>query len=139
MRFLSMDAAGVNGAPFAQWTFPVFRTNVENLVTQYLANSSLNWSNTLGVGQGVPGSGLGAADLFASFCFRLMRDYGGQPFVEKFWIRAGQLPAAGTTQNAVDNYFLAACHAANRNLTTVFQQWRWPISANALTAAQQYP
>jgi hypothetical protein len=68
-----------------------------------------------------------------------MRDYGGQPFVEKFWIRAGQLPAAGTTQNAVDNYFLAACHAANRNLTTVFQQWRWPLSANALTAAQQYP
>ena len=139
MRFLAMDAAGVNGAPFGPWTFAVFRSNVEGLVNQYLANTSLNWANTLGIGQGVPGSGLGGADLFASFCFRLMRDHGGQNFIQNLWKRAGQRPTAATTQDAVDNFFLAACAAANKNLTTVFQQWRWPLSTAAISAATQYP
>ncbi|HEX8425700.1 PKD domain-containing protein [Hymenobacter sp.] len=76
MRFMAMEAAGVNGAAFGPWSFLVFRSNVENLVSTYAANPSLNWANTLGAGQGVPNSGLGATDLFASFCFRLRRDYG---------------------------------------------------------------
>jgi PKD repeat protein len=139
MRFMSMHAAGVNGAPFAQWTFPQFTGMVENLINLYLANPSLNWANTLGAGQGVPNSGLGASDLFASFCLRLMRDYGGNAFVQQVWKRAGLRPAASTTQDAVDNFFLASCAAANKNLTSVFQSWRWPLSASAITAAGQYP
>jgi hypothetical protein len=139
MRFMSMEAAGVNGAPFNSWSFPTFRTNVENLINTYLANPSLEWANTLGIGQGVPGSGLGATDLFASFCFRLRRDYGGETFVRNLWKQAGLRPNAIETQDAVDNFFLASCAAANRNLTTVFQSWRWRISPNAVAAALQYP
>lgn len=139
MRFMAMEAAGVNGAPFGSWTFPTFRTNVENLINTYLADASLNWANTLGIGQGVPGSGLGATDLFASFCFRLIRDYGGENFVQNVWKQAGLRPNASTTQDAVDNFFLASCAAANRNLTTLFQSWKWTLSATAITAASQYP
>jgi PKD repeat protein len=139
MRFMAMEAAGVNGAPFNSWSFPTFRTNVENLINTYLANPSLEWANTLGIGQGVPGSGLGATDLFASFCFRLRRDYGGETFVRNLWKQAGLRPNATVTQDAVDNFFLASCAAANRNLTTVFQSWRWRISPNAVAAALQYP
>ncbi|UOG77425.1 PKD domain-containing protein (plasmid) [Hymenobacter tibetensis] len=139
MRFMAMESAGVNGAAFGPWTFPTFRANVENLINIYLATPSLNWANTLGVGQGVPNSGLGATDLFASFCFRLRRDYGGEPFIRNLWKQAGLRPNAVTTQDAVDNFFLASCAAANKNLTAVFQLWRWPLSASAVTAASNYP
>lgn len=139
MRFMAMEAAGVNGAPFGSWTFSTFRSNVENLITTYLADASLNWGNTLGIGQGIAGSGLGATDLFASFCFRLRRDYGGEAFVQNVWKKAGLRPNAITTQGAVDNFFLASCAAANKNLTTLFQSWKWPLSASAVSEALQYP
>ncbi|MFT3949086.1 MAG: hypothetical protein QM763_19130 [Agriterribacter sp.] len=91
------------------------------------------------MGQGVPNSGLGATDLFASFCFRLRRDYGGEAFVQNLWKEAGRRPNATTTQDAVDNFFLASCAAANKNLTTVFQSWRWPLSVSAVATASKYP
>ena len=53
--------------------------------------------------------------------------------------KLGLRPNANTTQDAVDNFFLASCEAANKNLATVFQAWRWPLSTNALTIASQYP
>jgi H+/Cl- antiporter ClcA len=34
---------------------------------------------------------------------------------------------------------ISGSHAANKNLTNFFQNWRRQLSANALTAAQQYP
>jgi len=139
MRFMAMEVIHVNGAPFNSWTFPVFRTNVENLIDTYLANPSLNWSNTLGIGQGISGSGLGATDLFASFCFRLRKNYGDDAFVKKLWKEAAIRPKATTTQDAVDNFFLAACAAANKNLTSVFNSWHWPLSTNATTEASKYP
>ena len=139
MRFQAMEAAGVTGAPFGTSSFPTFQANVQGLIDTYLATPSLNWANTLGVGQGIPGSGLGATDLFASFCFRLKRDYGGQAFVQNLWKKAALRPAAATTQDAVDNFFLSACAAANKNLTTVFIGWKWPLSGAAQTQAQQYP
>lgn len=119
MRFMSMAATGVNGAPFGSWSFATFRANEEGLIDTYLADTTLNWGNTLGAGQGVPNSGLGATDLFASFCFRLRRDYGGENFVQKVWKQAGLRPVATTTQDAVDNFFLASCAAANKNLTSL--------------------
>ncbi len=138
MRFMAMEAACVNGASFGQWSFERFRRKVELLINTYLATPSLNWENTLGAGQGVPGSQLGATDLFASFCFRLRRNYGGEKFVQRLWKYAGQRPAASTTQDAVDNFFIAACQAANRNLTSVFTNWRWPLSDNAKAKASLY-
>ncbi|HEX4958878.1 MAG TPA: PKD domain-containing protein [Lacibacter sp.] len=130
MGFMAMRAAGVTGNSSA---------TQENIIDIYLANTAYNWSNTLALGQSVPGTGTSGPDLFSSFCFRLRRDYGGDAFVEKLWKMAGQRPNALTTQDAVDNFFLASCGAANKNLTTVFQSWRWPLSAGAITAASQYP
>jgi PKD repeat protein len=140
MRFMSMDAIGVNGAPFNSWTYATFEANVKNLIDTYLADPSLNWANTLGVGQGIANSGLGATDLFASFCFRLRRDYGGDTFVKNIWKNVALRPAATTTQDAVDNFVLAACATANKNLTSLFMNtWRWPVSASAQTEALKYP
>lgn len=139
MRFMSMEAAGIQGAPFGSWSFANFRQNVENLIDTYAASPSLTWENTLGAGKGVPGSGLGATDLFASFCFRLRRDFGGEGFVQNVWKIAGELPTANTTQDAVDNFFLASCAAGNKNLTALFRSWRWPLSAAAVAAAGKFP
>ena len=139
MRFMAIEATGVNGAPFGSSSFPTFRGNVENLINTYLADASLNWANTLGINQGVPKSGLGATDLFASFCFRLRRDYGGETFVQNVWKKAALRPNAITTQDAVDNFFLASCAAANKNLTALFQSWKWTLSASAIKTALQYP
>ncbi|MET3879635.1 PKD domain-containing protein [Chitinophaga sp. OAE865] len=143
MRFMSLDATGVQGGPFVGSTvipFAEFKGAVTKLVDQYTANASLNWGNTLGVNAGVPGGFGGATDLFASFCMRLTRDYGGENFIRNVWKQAGSRPAALTTQDAVDNFILAACAAANKNLTTLFvTTWRWPMSDAAKTAAGKYP
>jgi hypothetical protein len=139
MRFMAMEAAGVKGAPFGALSHEEFRTRVVELVDQYLANEALDWHNTLGAGKGVPGGFGGGADLFASFCFRLMRDYGGDAFIQRLWKKAGERPRATSTQDAVDNFFLASCAAANKNLTAVFVQWRWPLSAQSKQAAEGFP
>lgn len=142
MRFMAMDASGVAGGPYATWTFAEFRSRVEGMIDLYLADGTQTWANTLKVGhpQANNPSGLGATDLFASFCFRLWRDQGGAVFIQKLWIEAAKRPAAATTQDAVDNFFLAACAAANKNLTTQFETtWRWPLSAAAKAAAAGYP
>jgi PKD repeat protein len=143
MRFMSLDATGVQGGPFIGNTvmpYAAFKDAVTTLVDQYTANTSLNWNNTLGANAGVPGGFGGATDLFASFCMRLTRDYGGEKFIRNVWKYAGSRPAALTTQDAVDNFILAACAAADKNLTTLFvNTWRWPMSNAAKTAAAQYP
>lgn len=133
MRFMAMDAANVQGAPFNSWTFAQFKNNVIGLLPTYLADTSLNWANTLGIGQGVPGSSLGATDLFASFCFYLRDNYCGNHWVENVWKKAGQRPNSSTTQDAVDNFIISASQAANQNLTSLFQYWRWPISNSTLS------
>lgn len=141
MRFITMEVAGVNGAPYTRLSIPLatLKQNIENLVDSYMADASLNWANTLGANKGVPNSGLNATDLFASFCFRLSKNYGGTNFVKNLWKQAGLRPNANSTQDAVDNFFLAACAAANKNLTSVFQTWKWNISASAKTAATKFP
>ena len=133
MRFMAMEAANVQGAPFNAWTFSQFKNNVIGLLPSYMADTTLNWSNTLGIGQGVPGSSLGATDLFASFCFYLRDNYCGNHWVENVWKKAGQRPNSISTQDAVDNFIIAASQAANQNLTPLFQYWRWPISNFAIS------
>lgn len=139
MSHMARDATGINPAPFAGMTYEQIVAQLRGLIDIYLANPSLNWSNTLAVDQGVPGTNTNAAGLFCSFMYRLRRDYGGENFIQNVWKQAGLRPNATTTQDAVDNFFLASCAAANKNLTAVFQSWRWPLSANAITAASRYP
>ncbi len=140
MRFMAMDATGVSPAPFNSTNWTTFRTAYEGLVDTYVANTSNTWANTLGIGVGVTNSlGLGASDLWASFLSRLVKTY-GTGFVLKVWKAAAQQPTAVTTQDAVDNFILSCCAAANKNLTTLFMTtWRWPMSSAAITAASKYP
>lgn len=133
MRFMAMEAANVQGAPFNSWTFSQFKNNVINLLPSYMADPTLNWGNTLGVGQGVPNSNLGGTDLFASFCFYLRDNYCGNHWVENVWKFAGLRPTATNTQDAVDNFVIASSQAANTNLTSLFQYWKWTVSSNAIS------
>jgi hypothetical protein len=133
MRFMAMEAANVNGAPFNSWTFSEFKNNVVNLLPTYMADNSLNWSNTLGVGAGVPNSNLGATDLFASFCFYLNNTYKEKKWVENVWKYAALRPDANNTQEAVNNFIIASSQAANRNLVSLFTYWKWPVSTSVNT------
>ena len=142
MRYLALEATGVQGMDINGWTFADFRARVEAMIDLYLADPTQTWENTLRINtpQANNPSNLGATDLFASFLFRLRRDYGGDAFIERLWHEAAMRPAANTTQEAVDNFILAASAAANRNLPTLFTTtWRWPISQAAQDAAKAYP
>lgn len=132
------DAVGVAGSTVNGETFSQAKIRFGNFLNLYLANTNLNWANTLAVDKGVPGH-CNAADLFVSMCMRLKRDYGGENFLRNIWKNVALRPDAKTTQDAVDNFFLASCATANKNLTTVFQSWRWPLSAGAINAASQWP
>ena len=138
MRFASMDAAGVNGAPFNGYSFVQFRTAVTNLMDDYITNPSLNWSNTFSVSK-APGNslGLGGTDLFASLLMRIGRDFGGTNFNQNIWKQVAQRRAAFSTQGAVDNLILAASATVKTNLTYMFaRNWKFPVSTNAVQEAQ---
>lgn len=127
MRFMSMKYLGVDDYP----SHVDFVNQIREQRTLYLADTTLNWSNTLALVQGVPGSPWSAADLFASFCFYLEETYGMQ-WVENVWKYAGLRPDRVTTQDAVDNFIIASSQAANTNLVSLFQEWRWPVSQSAI-------
>jgi hypothetical protein len=82
--------------------------------------------------------GLGSTDLFASFCFRLCRDNGGAGYARKLWREVGKRPPAKSTQDALDNFILAASAAAGHDLTDQFtDKWRWPMSEMARQEARK--
>lgn len=133
MRFMAIESLGLNGAPYnGKIDFSTYRSQVQNLRNTYMANPNLNWENTLGSNLGVPNSGFVAADLFASFCFYLKENYGGMTWVENVWKKAALRPDAITTQDAVDNFIIASSQAANVNLTSLFQTWKWTPSVAAV-------
>lgn len=127
MRFMSMKYIGVDDYP----SHIDFVNSIRELRSAYMADSTLNWANTLGVGAGVPGSPWGAADLFASFCFYLEETYGWQ-WLQNIWKYAALLPDRQSTQDAADNFIIASSQAANMNLIPLFQEWRWPVSQSAI-------
>jgi len=132
MRFMAMESTGVNPAPFRETDFATFKTEVKGLVGLYLNDPTLNWSNTLRIGQAPANSmNLSGADLFASFMFAL-RDRYGDTFVDEFWKEAANRPTAKSTQDAVDNFIIASSLAADSDLSALFtDEWRWPISESA--------
>ena len=136
MRFMAMEATGVTGGPFNGYDFLCFKSEVQRLLDRYLADPSLTWSNTLAIGRAPANPiGLGATDLFAAFLFEL-RQLFGQGFIDRIWKEVGQRPRATTTQDAVDNFILAASAASGRNLTSLFSDiWRWPVSSRARSEA----
>lgn len=140
MRFLSMEAANVQGAPYNGVSFSEFKLSVTKLLELYLQDSTLNWNNTLKIGQAPANPlNLGATDLFASFVMRLMKVNGGYSFINKLWKEVAKRPDATSTQDAVDNFAIAASSAAHQNLSNVFTTaWRWPLSEKAQQLLRQY-
>lgn len=133
MRFMAAEAAGLRGGPFRNRTWDEFRDEVERMVDLYVADSSLTWENTLRVNKAPRNPmGLNATDLFAGFCLKLYKEHGGLPFIEQFWHEVDRRPRARSTQDAVDNFILAACAASGKDLTKQFtEEWRWPMSEEA--------
>ena len=133
MRFMALDAAGAKLGPFNRHSGKRFREEVEGLVDHYAADPSLNPENTLGQGRGPANRmGLGSTDLFASFCFRLCRDHGGAKYAAKLWQAVQKRPRARTTQDAIDNFVVAASVAAGDDLSPLFTKtWRWTVSKSA--------
>jgi lysophospholipase L1-like esterase len=130
MRFTAVEAAGAKIGPFRSRSGKEFRAEVERLVDLYVADPSLNWENTLRRGAAPANPmGLGATDLFASFCFRLCRDHGGAKYAARLWQAVQQRPPARSTQDAVDSFVVAASVAAGDDLAPLFAKtWRWPVS-----------
>lgn len=129
MRIVSLDAAGAKLGPFRDKTGDESRKIMESLIDLYEVDPKFTWENTLKV-DGAPPNLLGpnGTDLFASFCLRLVRDQGGRAFVNKLWKAAEKRPAAKSTQDAVDNFIIAASQAAGKDLSEQFTKWRWPLS-----------
>jgi hypothetical protein len=139
MRFMALEAAGVELGAFRGKSGKEFRKCVEELVDLYVADPNCTWATTLNRGEAPKNAlELNGTDLFASFCFRLARDRGGRDYVRQLWREVEKRPAAHSTQDSVDNFILAASSAAGENLTNLFTQtWRWPMSDHAKTTAEQ--
>ena len=132
MRFRSMAAAGVNGAPFNGVPFSTFASQVAGLASQYEADPSLTFAQTLAQGKS-PGA-YGGTDFWASLMMQLARRHGGQEFVTQFWHSVAYLPAATSTAGAVANWVKAASYAAGVDLKPVFyQRWGFPRPDGSVT------
>lgn len=133
MRFLSMAAAGVSGAPYNGSTpFSQFKAGVEALAGEYEANPSLTFAQTLAEDKS-PGA-YGGTDFWASLMLQLAHRHGGQLFLSRFFHHAGSLPAASSTTGAVTNWVKDADYAGCVNLAPVFyKRWGFPRPDGSVT------
>jgi hypothetical protein len=132
MRFRSMAAAHVSGAPFNGTPFLTFASQVAGLAGQYEADPSLTFANTLAIAKS-PGL-YGGTDFWASLMMQLAARHGGQIFVERFWHHAAALPAASSTTDAVTNWVNDASYAACTDLSRVFyDRWGFPRPDGSVT------
>jgi hypothetical protein len=128
MRYKSMDAAGADNLPWNGLPFDEQKAEVADLLRVYLANPDLSWDNTLRIDHHFPNRwGLGSGDLFAAKCMYLERKY-GDAFLSNIWKQARLRPISQSTQEAVDNFIMAASYAVCDPLIETFSHWRWPIS-----------
>ena len=144
MQFQAMQAADVNPAPFRGLPFQKYRDEIRHYLDRYLADPNLTWENTVQV-YDFPEIAdcdarqlcLSPANLLAAFWLDL-RDRYGENFTQRFFWEVQRLPTTQTTQDAVDNFVLAASAGADRNLSDLFSNtWRWPLSAQARKQLQQ--
>jgi serralysin len=132
MRFRSMAAAHVEGAPFNGTPFATFAAQVAALAGQYEANPSLTFAETLAQDKS-PGL-YGGTDFWASLMMQLAKRHGGQKFVKRFWQHAGELPVASSTTAAVTNWVQDANYAACTDLSSVFYvRWGFPRPDGSIT------
>jgi hypothetical protein len=132
MRFRSMAAAHVKGAPFNGIPFTTFASQVAALAGQYEADPSMTFADTLAIDKS-PGL-YGGTDFWASLMMQLAKRHGGQTFVARFWHHAADLPAASSTTDAVTNWVEDASYAACTDLSPVFYvRWGFPRPDGSVT------
>ena len=127
--------AGADGVVWAPANY-VSQYNTLGMIDTYAANDNLNFNNTF-LADSFSSPDGGCSDLWTSMVLRLAQNYGGEAFIQALFKKALKRPAAVITQDAIDNFVLAASAAAGVNLTNVFQnQWNWPVSTDAATEAR---
>jgi serralysin len=128
MRFRSMSAAGVAGAPFpvpGGTPFSTFTAQVKGLEGIYDSNTSDTFAGTLCADQS-PGMYSGT-DFWTSIMMKFASLYGGQKFTSRFWHHLSSLPAATSVPSAIANWLTEANYASCVNLSSVFyQRWGFP-------------
>jgi hypothetical protein len=128
MRFRSMSAAGVAGAPFpgpGGTPFNTFKSQVQGLEGVYDSNTSDTFKGTLCAGRS-PGM-YGGTDFWASIMMKLASLYGDQKFTSRFWHHASLLPAATSMPGVITNWLNEADYASCVNLRPVFyRRWGFP-------------
>jgi hypothetical protein len=128
MRFRSMSAAGVQGAPYpgpGGTPFTTFKARVKGLEKIYDDTPSDTFAGTLCADQS-PGMYSGT-DFYASIMMKLASLYGGQKFVSRFWQHATSMPAATSKPAAITNWLNDANYASCVDLTKVFyDRWGFP-------------
>jgi hypothetical protein len=142
MRFMSMDSAGVNGAPFNGTPFNDFKYGVINLINTYIADPSYNFMNTV-YDNIAPTNALSlqGTDMFASFMFDLYNKFGDQ-FLLYTWsnIKQINITSGSDIENACDTFALAVSQAVNADLYNLFSTYyRWPVSASLASYTSIYP
>jgi hypothetical protein len=120
-RFVSMQQAGLQGGPFNGTPFATFQQQATtDLIAAYLANPSLNWRNTIGAGQGVPGQIYnGSADLAGAMFYKIYSDHGYSKYQDFFKALALQ-PTATTPAGAIQNFETAALQATGEDYGFLF-------------------
>ena len=136
MRYRSLAALGLVGSFGTPASYVSQYNNTLGMIDTYAANNNLNFNNTF-LADSFSSPYGGCADLWSSLVLRLAQNYGGEAFIQALFKEALKRPAAVTTQDAVDNFVLAASAAAGVNLTDVFQtKYKWPVSTAAATEAR---
>lgn len=104
-------------------------------INSYAADPSLNFQNTFQTSTFNSPYG-DCPVLWTGLVQQLSLKYGGETFIQALFKEVLKRPAATTTQDAVDNFVLAASAAAGKNLTYTFgTTWKWPISVPATQEA----
>ena len=131
-RILTVELLNQNLDPSADTP----TVNLPKILDIYL-ESGETYENTIAVEKGVDNPYDSSSQaLFATFLYALQKDYGGLDWVIRFWNYVDECPNAGSEQIAVDNIIVAASQAAGKDLCSVFEGWRWPVSNSAKTRIQ---
>jgi len=131
-RFISMEVAGLPGAPFNQTLdFQTFKNSIVfDLLDSYLADDTLNWENTLKIGQAPPNPyGWSVGDLAGAMFYQIFHDNGSSGY-HAFFEALALLPQANTATDAVNNFIKAAYDGTGRDYTYLFYPPQTVITSN---------
>jgi hypothetical protein len=125
MRFQSMNAISVQGAPFDGTPFSTFEAQEWGIANDYDGNLTKTFANTLAVGQSP--SVYGGTDFFSAIIHLLATHYGGDCFETHLWTTVLSEPTVTTDDAAVTNFITAASQVAGVDLRPFFYEyWSFP-------------